>query len=202
MEDVLDVYEKPYNKDEPVVCLDEKPVQLFANKNAEIPARKPGQIAKQDYEYVRCGTANIFTAVEPEAGKRITKVTKKRKGADFAKFLNQVSHAYPDAKTIHLVMDNLNTHTLKSLIRFYGDKQAKNIWSRFTLHYTPKHASWLNQAEIDINVLTAQCIRGRRIPDITQLRSKVRAWNRSVNKKKMKISWKFTKKKAKKKFRY
>lgn len=202
MEDVLNVYEKPYNQAEPVVCLDEKPTQLLSDARTGIAARKSGEIAKQDYEYVRGGTANIFDAVEPKAGKRITKVTENRKGPEFAKFTGQLAARYSDAKTIHLVMDNLSTHSRKSLTDYYGHKEGTKLCNRFTVHYTPTHASWLNQAEIDLNILTAQCLRKRRIPAIQVLRKEIRAWTSASNKRKIKIKWAFTKKKARKKFKY
>lgn len=202
MEDVLDLYEKPLNKREPVVCLDEKPVQLLEDARPSLPANKPGSIFKRDSEYVRCGTANVFCAVEPKAGRHITKVTKNRKGPQFAKMAAGIEKAYPQAKTIHLVMDNLNTHCEKSLTDFYGEKQGARIWNRFTIHYTPKHGSWLDQAEIEIGVFSRQCLGRDRIGDIRSLRKRAASWNRWVNRKRLKIDWKFTIQDARRKFKY
>jgi len=201
MEDVLDVYEKPINEKEPVVCLDEKPIQLLSDKRKGTAA-KPGKVAQKDYEYVREGTANVFCAVEPKVGRHFEYVTENRKGSEFAKVINRLSKKYPEANTIHLVIDNLNTHTQKSLTDFYGKEKGCQLWNRFTVHYTPKHASWLNQAEIEISLYSKQCLGKDRIPDIQLLRSRTNAWNKQVNKKRIKISWKFTKEKAKEKFQY
>jgi len=202
MEEVLDIYEQPYNPKEPVVCLDEKPIQLHASIRAPIPATEPGQIAKKDYEYKRCGTANVFAAVEPKSGTHITIATKNRKGNEFAKFVYRISRKYTSANTIHLVMDNLNTHTEKSMFGFYGKRKGKAIWRRFSIHYTPKHASWLNQAEIEIGIYSSQCIGKDRISSLSVLKQRTNAWNMRANKDKMKIDWKFTTQKARKKFNY
>ncbi|MBI2070043.1 MAG: IS630 family transposase [Elusimicrobia bacterium] len=202
MEDVLDLYEKPLDKKEPVVCLDEKPVQLLQDARPSLPADKPGTIFKRDSEYVRSGTANVFCAVEPKAGRHITKVTKNRKGPQFAKIISRIAKAYPKARTIHLVVDNLNTHCGKSLTDFYGKKRGASIWNRFTIHYTPKHGSWLDQAEIEIGVFSRQCLGKDRIGDIQSLRSQASAWNRQANRRRLKIDWRFTVKDARKKFKY
>lgn len=202
MEDVLDVYEKPYNPKEPVVCFDEKPMQLLAETRKPIFAKKPGQITKQDSEYIRRGTANIFCAIEGKAGKHFTFVTKNRKGPEFAKVINKISKQYPAARTIHLVLDNLNTHREKSLINFYGGKRGKEIWRRFSIHYTPKHGSWLNQAEIEIGIYSRQCLGKVRIGNIEELKRRSKAWNKKANTKKAKIDWKFTTRSARKKFKY
>ena len=148
MEDVLNLYNKPYNKKEPVICIDEKPVQLIGDVKTSIPAIKNGEVLKKDYEYKRNGTANIFGIVEPKGGKHMNYVTKNRKGFEYAKALKKINDNYPEAKTIHLVQDNLKTHKKKSVIDFYGEKEGKKLYKRFSMHYTPKHASWLNQAEI------------------------------------------------------
>src|ERR1700693_3252867 len=138
MEDVLKVYEKPYNQAEPVVCLDEKPVSLHAEVRPSRPAR-PGRLAKRDSEYERCGTANIFCAVEPKAGRHFTFATPDRSGFEFAQVAVNLALAYPAAKTIHLVMDNLNIHSRNSLVKVYGGEMATEVWNRFTVHYTPTH---------------------------------------------------------------
>ena len=201
MEDVLNLYEKPFNSKEPVICLDEKPVQLVKDGRESIPG-KPGSIKKRDYEYIRAGTANVFCAVEPKGGRHFTYVTKNRKGKEFAKVLNRIANQYFHAEKIHLVMDNLKTHSLKSLTDFYGLEKGTDIWNKFELHFTPKHASWLDQAEIEIGIYSRQCLGKNRIGDIDELRKKTNAWNKEANKKKLKINWQFTTKDARKKFRY
>jgi len=202
MEDILDTYEKPYNKKEPVVCLDEKPIQLLASSRKEIPADKPGKIKKKDYEYVRCGTANVFCAIESKPGKHFTKVTNHRTAEDFAEMLYLLANSYSKTKTIHLVMDNLNTHNLKSLIKRYGEEKGLAIWNRFTVHYTPTHASWLNQAEIKIGIYGKQCLGKNRIATIDELKFRTKYWNKRANKLKLKINWGFTSAKAQMKFKY
>jgi len=201
MEAVLETYEKPLNPDEPVVCFDEKPVTLHADVRAPERAA-PGQIAKQDGEYERCGTANVFCAVEPKAGRHFTFPTPDRSGAEFAQVIVKVAAQYPTAKTIHLVMDNLNIHCKKSLTDYYGEAAGAAIWDRFTVHYSPKHGSWLNQAEIEIGIFSRQCLGTRRIPDLKKLKREARAWNRRVNRARLKIKWTFDRKAARKKFRY
>lgn len=201
MEDVLEVYERTPSKNRPLVCLDEKPIQLL-DEVRPASGLAPGKIKKVDFEYKRNGTCSVFCAVEPHVGKYINKVTERRTGKDFAKFLSSIERSYCDADKIVLVMDNLNTHKLKSLTDFYGDEKGKKIWDRFEVHYTPKHGSWLNQAEICINMYARQCLGKTRIPDIDLLRKKTKAWNKVANNKKVKIQWKFTRKKAQEKFNY
>jgi transposase len=201
MEDVLEAYERPYDPAEPVICLDEKPVTLHADVRAPMPA-KPGREARRDNEYRRNGTANVFCAVEPKTGRHFTFVTPDRSGFEFAQVMAELACQYPDAKTIHLVMDNLSTHTRKSLTDLYGEELGGEIWDRFTIHYTPKHGSWLNQAEIEIGLYARQCLGKRRIPDLAKLRSESRAWNRRVNRDKVKIKWKFDRDSARQKFGY
>ncbi len=147
MEDVLEVYERPYDPQQPVVCLDEKPITLHADVRPGSPAA-PGREARQDNEYKRCGTANVFCAVEPKAGRHFTFATPDRSGFEFAQVAVTLALAYPDAETIHLVMDNLNIHRRKSLMDAFGAEMAGEVWDRFTVHYTPTPGSWLNQAEI------------------------------------------------------
>jgi hypothetical protein len=202
MEDVLDTYEKPYNGNEPVVCLDEKPVQLLADSRSLRPAKKSGDITKRDYEYKRCGTANVFCGIEPKAGKHFTKVTTDRKGPALAQMLADIDSAYPTATTIHLVMDNLNTHRIKSCVTLLGEEKGTALWNRFTVHYTPKHASWLDQAEIEIGIYSSQCLGKTRTPSIEELIKKSTAWNMAVNEKQLKINWGFTKSDARRKFKY
>jgi hypothetical protein len=201
MEDVLETYEKPLNPQEPVVCLDEKPVTLHADLRPP-SAAKPGREARQDNEYERRGTANVFCAVEPKAGRHFTYATPDRCAVEFAKVVFDVALQYPEAKTIHLVMDNLNIHCRKSLTDLLGDKVGGEVWDRFTVHHTPKHGSWLNQAEIEISLLSCQCLGSRRIPDLKKLRRETKAWNRRANRARAKIKWEFDRKAARHKFGY
>src|SRR5580658_7123703 len=176
MEDVLETYERPYNAEEPVVCLDEKPITLHADLRPPSPAA-PGREARRDNEYERCGTANVFCAVEPKAGRHFTFATPDRSGFEFAQVAVTLAMAYPQAKTIHLVMDNLNIHRRKALADAFGLEMATEVWDRFSVHYTPTHGSWLNQAEIEIGIFTRQCMGSRRIPNLKILRHEVKAWN-------------------------
>ena len=201
MEDVLAVYEKALSSEAPVVCVDEKSVTLHKDVREPLPM-KPGSVAKRDYEYERCGTANVFCAVEPKAGVHFTKATPTRSAAEFAEFVGSIADHYRDAVTIHLVMDNLNTHSRKALIERFGEEQGDALWRRFTVHYTPKHGSWLNQAEIEISLFSRQCLGTRRIGDLPSLQGETRAWNRQLNRKRVRINWKFDRKQARKKFGY
>ena len=201
MEDVLKTYEKPLSQSEPVVCVDEKPVVLHEHTRPLIPMR-PGQVARCDYEYKRCGTANVFCGVEPKAGVHFTKVTPTRSSPEFADFILEIAARYPAADTIHLIVDNLSTHTLKALTDRFGEKDGGWLWDRFTIHYTPKHGSWLNQAEIEISLFARQCLARRRIGDLGQLRCEARAWNRRINRAQTIIKWKFTRKQARLKLNY
>ena len=201
VEDVLAVYEKPYTAKEPVVCLDEKPVSLHAEVRPVRPAR-PGHIAKRDSEYKRCGTANIFAIVEPKAGRHFTCATPNRSGAQFARVVQRVLAAYPGARTVHLVMDNLNIHCEKSLTDHFGRREGKKLWRRLTVHFTPKHGSWLNQAEIELSLVSRGCLGRRRIDTLAQLRLDTRAWNTRANRTKTRINWRFTRKDARIKFGY
>jgi hypothetical protein len=201
MEDVLEVYEKPHDPKEPVVCLDEKPVSLHAEVRPP-SAAAPGREARRDSEYERCGTANVFCAVEPKAGRHFTYATPDRSAVRFSQVVVDLAIQYPDADTIHLVMDNLNIHRRKSLTDLLGEQVGCEVWNRFTVHYTPRHGSWLNQAEIEIGLLSRQCLGTRRIPDLKELRREVRAWNRDANRRRARINWKFDRKAARKKFGY
>ena len=201
MEDVLETYEKPCNPEEPVVCLDEKPVTLHADVRPPSPA-VPGREARRDNEYERCGTANVFCAVEPKAGRHFTFPTPDRAAVEFAQAAFQLALQYPQAETIHLVMDNFNIHRRKSLTDLLGEKVGGEVWDRFTVHYTPTHGSWLNQAEIEIGIFSRQCLGNRRIPDLKTLRQEARAWNRYINRARTKINWKFDRKAARRKFSY
>ncbi len=201
MEDVLGVYEKPYDASEPVVCLDEKPVSLHADVRPPQPAA-PGKMAKRDNEYRRCGTANVFCAVEPKAGRHFTVPTPHRSAPEFAQALETVVSSYPGARKIHLVMDNLNIHCRKSLTDHYGEKPGRRLWDRLQVHYTPKHGSWLNQAEIEISLFSRQCLGKRRIPHLALLQREAQAWNRQMNRDRVRIDWKFSRKDARRKFNY
>jgi len=201
MEDVLETYERPYDAAQPVVCLDEKPVTLHADVRPASPA-KPGREARRDSEYERCGTANVFCAVEPKAGRHFTFPTPDRSGFQFAQVLFRLALQYPKADTIHLVMDNLSSHHQKSLTDLYGKEMASEVWNCFTVHYKPKHGSWLNQAEIEIGMFARQCLGKRRIPDLKTLRRETLAWNRQMNRNRVKINWKFDRKAARRKFGY
>jgi len=201
MEDVLETYEKPYDPAEPVVCLDEKPVTLHADVRPA-SAAEPGREARRDNEYERRGTANVFCAVEPKAGRHFTFPTLDRSGFEFAQVAVTLALAYPEAKTIHLVMDNLNIHRRKALVDAFGAEMAAEVWGRFAVHYTPTHGSWLNQAEIEIGLFSRQCLGNRRIPDLQTLRRESRAWNRRMNRGLIKINWKFDRRAARRKFHY
>ena len=201
MEDVLALYEKPYRSAEPVVCLDEKPVSLHDDVRPARPPR-PGYIAKRDNEYRRCGTANLFAVVEPKAGRHFTRASPNRSAAQFALVIQDVVAAYPFASKIHLVMDNLNIHCRKSLADRFGPQQGGYLWSRLQVHYTPKHGSWLNQAEIELSLVSRQCLGTRRIPTLMLLKSEIRSWNARANRARTRINWKFTRKVARIKFGY
>ena len=201
MEDVLKVYEKPLTERAPVVCLDEKPVVLHEDTRPPVRMR-PGQVARRDYEYKRCGTANVFCAVEPKAGRHFTRPTPTRKSPEFADFLLEIAASYPKADTIHLVLDNLSTHSRKAVIDRLGEKAGDWLWQRFTVHHTPKHGSWLNQAEIEIGIFSRQCLGKRRIATIDDLTTQTRAWNQRINQNQTTIEWNFTRKKARRKLKY
>ena len=186
---------------EPVICLDEKPVTLHAEVRPSSPAR-PGREARRDSEYERRGTANVFCAVEPKAGRHFTFPTPNRSAFEFAKVVSRLAMQYPEAKTIHLVMDNLNIHRRKSLTDAFGTEVGGEIWDRFTVHFTPTHGSWLDQAEIEIGLYSRQCLGARRIPDLQTLRRESQAWNRRVNRDRVKIDWRFDRRAARRKFGY
>lgn len=201
MEDILALYEKPYSTAEPVVCLDEKPVSLHAEVRPVRPMR-PGQPLRRDNEYKRHGNANLFAIVEPKAGKHLTRATPDRSARQFALAVRDVVTAYPFARRIHLVMDNLNTHGEKSLTDHLGQQQGRYLWSRLQVHYTPKHGSWLNQAEIELSLVSRQCIGKRRLASLDILKSQIAAWRRMANRREIKIDWQFTRKQARAKFGY
>lgn len=194
MERVLDVYKRPLDPLHPVVCMDESPKQLIGEVRPPVPA-SPGQPAKQDYEYRRVGVCNIFLACEPLVGKRLVTITERKTKRDWAIFLEQIASHYSNADKITLVMDNLNTHEPGALYEAFPPEKAKALWDRFEFVYTPKHGSWLNMAEIELNVLTGQCL-DRRIDDIEVVRKEVNAWQRHRNNRQAKVNWQFTAKDA------
>jgi hypothetical protein len=190
MERVLDVYRRPYDAAHPVVCMDETPRQLIGQTRESIPGA-PGQPEREDYEYQRLGTCNVFMACEPLAGRRLTEVTAQRTKRDWAQFVQTIAAHYPEAQRITLVMDNLNTHTPAALYEAFAPAQAKALWDRFEFVHTPKHGSWLNMAEIEINVMVRQCLN-RRIADIDTVRREVAAWQARRDQLNARIDWQFT----------
>lgn len=195
MYDNLDLYEEPYDSKRPVIGVDEKSKQLIEDSRKSIPM-KPGNPEKYDYEYIRKGKVNIFVAVEPKAGKRVIKVTDRRTKIDFAYFIKYlVDFEYSDAEILRIVLDNLNTHFESSFYEAFDKEEAERILSKIEFHYTPKHASWLNVAEIEINVMDTECI-GRRMKDKVFLIQELIAWTMKRNLLKKKIVWKFTKQDA------
>jgi hypothetical protein len=190
MEQVLEVYKRPYDPLHPVVCMDESPRQLIRETRLPLPA-EPGVVTRFDYEYERCGVCNVFLAVEPLAGTRIVEITERRSKQDWAWFLGEIARRYLRAQKITLVMDNLNTHAPGSLYETFPPEAAKALWDRFDFVYTPKHGSWLNIAEIEINVLSRQCLE-RRIDTLEEMRSETWAWETQRDNAQSRIDWQFT----------
>lgn len=191
MEDVLDVYHRPYDPTRPVVCLDECSKELHATPQGELTAA-PGKTACEDYEYQRQGTRNLFLAVEPLRGWRKVQMTERRTAVDFAEQLRQlVDDDYPEAERVVLVTDNLNTHTLACLYERFAPDEARRIAAKLEWHYTPEHGSWLNVAECELSVLGRQCL-DRRIADAARLEQEVAAWERDRNAQQVTIDWQFT----------
>jgi DDE superfamily endonuclease len=191
MEDVLEVYHRPYDAKRPLVALDEASKQLVGETVEPIPAA-PGQPERFDYEYVRNGTANLFMVSEPLLGWRAVQVTERRTAKDYAEVLRWLAEdMHPDAEVIVLVQDNLNTHTLASLYEAFPPEQARRLAERFEVHYTPKHGSWLNVAEIELSVLARQCL-DRRIASAEELRREVGAWQAERNERAVEVRWRFT----------
>ncbi len=191
MEDVLEVYHRPYDAVNPVVCMDEASKQLIGEVREPL-AMRPGQVEKYDSEYKRLGTANIFIAVEPLAGQRTTQVTDRRTKLDWAQFVRHLlENIYPQAMKIILVMDNLNTHTIGSLYEAFDAETARNLANRLEIHYTPKHGSWLNMAETELSVLCRQCL-DRRIDCKKKMTNEVAAWESERNGREVTIQWQFT----------
>jgi len=191
MEDVLNVYKRPYDLDIPVVCMDETNKQQLADKREPV-AMKPGEPEKFDTEYERHGTSNIFMAFEPLAGKRFVEVSNRRTKKDWAHYIARiVEEVYPYAKKVVLVVDNLNTHKASSLYEVFEPERARRILDKLEIHYTPVHGSWLNMAELELSHLSRQCL-ARRIPDQKTLREEVTAWYKERNAKKVAVNWQFT----------
>ena len=200
MEDVLELYERPLDPTRPVVCLDEKPVVLHGNARPVL--RMEDASLRRDYEYRRLGTANAFCCVQPLAGRHHIKVTSTRNALAFAEMIRDVSDRYPEAEIIHCVLDNLNTHSVGALVKRFGEKEGLRLWRRFAFHFTPKHASWLNQAEIQISMFSRECIGKRRLAAIEILKMEAGAWERNANERQRKIDWRFSRNAARKKFKY
>ena len=190
MEAVLDLYAEPYDPRRPQVCVDERPCVLHADTREPV-AMQPGQVARYDYEYERKGMANLFMAFQPLAGWRYTEVTKQRTQADFAHFLRDlVDVHFPEAEVIQVVLDNLNTHSPAALYSTFPAEEARRLVRKLDFHYTPKHASWLNMVEIELSVLSRQCLQ-RRIPDLEMLDREVTAWREARNAAGATVKWLF-----------
>jgi len=191
MEDVLEVYSRPYDPDFPVVCMDESCKQMIGDVVKAVPAA-PGHPHLVDHEYVRNGVAEIFLEVEPLAGRRHVEVTERRGRLEWAEFVrSMLEERYPNAKKVVLVMDNLNTHNVASFYERFPAGEARRLAERLEIHYTPKHGSWLDIAEIELSTLARQCLN-RRIETMEAMRKEIRAWNSDRNNKQTKVKWQFT----------
>jgi len=193
----LDLYEHPYDPKNPVICFDERPCQLIGDSVIPIPI-KPGSSKKEHYEYVRNGTCCIFVAFEPLAGKRLICVKERRTKVDYADFMKMLADQYPEAESIRLVQDNLNTHTVGSFYEALPPNDAFQLAKRFECHYTPKKGSWLNMAEIELSAISKKCL-DRRIANIKKLANEVRAWEQERNVIGATVKWRFNKDNARKK---
>lgn len=199
MENVLDIYKRPYNEEKPVVCMDESPKQLIESKKNS--PMIPGYEKREDYEYIRHGVVNIFMANEPLKSKRLVEVTQTKTKKDWAMFVKRIAdEMYPEAKKITLVMDNFKTHSPSALYETFEPQEAKRIWDRIEFVYTPKHGSWLNMAEIELHILNHQCLN-RHISKVEDIVSEVDAWRQHRNNKNGKINWQFTTNDARQKLR-
>jgi hypothetical protein len=191
MEDVLDLYAEPDDPRRPRVCFDECPYQLISDVRERVPLQ-PGRPERYDYEYKREGTCNLFMFVQPHAGWRHVKVTDRRTALDFAQCMKDlVDIHFPDAEVIRVVLDNLNTHTPAALYEAFDAAEARRIVRKLEFHHTPKHGSWLNMAEIELSVLSSQCL-DRRLPDRQTLEGEVAAWEAQRNSDRVTINWRFT----------
>ena len=201
MEDILEVYALPYDEDIPLVCMDEQPYQLLDEKLQPVPMR-PSNIRKEDYEYIRKGTCSIFIFTEPLAGWRHVHVSARRTKKDWAQQVYELLYLhYPEARRIRLVMDNLNTHSISSLYETFPPDIALAMAKRLEIHYTPKHGSWLNIAEIELSTMTKQCL-GRRIPDMQRLQKELSAWERARNASSKSVDWHFNTETARDKLKW
>ncbi len=195
MYELLELYARPYCAHEPVICIDEKSKQLLDDARSGLPI-KPGAPAKDDYEYVRAGTCNLFVALEPKGKRRVVRVTQQRTKPQFVAFVRRLlERTYRSARKVHLVLDNLNTHLRSSFEQVLGRVAARALLRRVQFHYTPKHASWLNMAEIEISILERQCL-ARRLTDRAQVCREVSAWQRRRNARRCGIDWTFTRQDA------
>lgn len=197
MEDILEVYQQPYNPRFPVICFDERPYQLLRGLAQELPM-KPGRAAKADYQYRRQGTCCLLAAVEPQSGNRQVQVHRHRGKREYASFMRALAAKHPEVERIILIQDNLNTHGPGCFYEFYPADEARALAKRFELHFTPKKASWLNMAEIEFSVMSKQCL-ARRIASINEMRTQIRAWQKRRNKERAKIIWRFSTDKARSK---
>ena len=191
MEDILDLYAEPYDPRRPVVCFDERPYPLRKDKQDPLPM-KPGRPRREDYEYEREGRCNLFLTFQPLTGWRHVEVTERRTSKDFAwqmKWL--VDEVFPEAEVIRVVLDNLNTHTPAALYQTFPPEEARRLTRKLEFHYTPKHGSWLNMAEIEFSVLTRQCLN-RRLPDVESVRREMAAWEQARNAARATVEWRFT----------
>lgn len=191
MEDILEVYRRSYDPEEPMVCMDEITKQLTKEARRTIPT-EPGIPARYDYEYERNGVCNLFIFYEPFGGKRHVSITDRRKKVDWASQIKELlDNKYPSARKVVLVMDNLNTHTGASLYETFPPHEARRLLERLEIHYTPKHGSWLNIAEIELRILSGQCLN-RRIPDKQTLQKEIIQWQNQRNSRKAKVDWRFS----------
>ncbi len=191
MEDVLDLYGEPYDPKRPVVCFDERPYSLRAHTRDPLPV-EPGRPRREDYEYERRGTCNLFVVFQPLVGWRKVTVTERRTSEDFARQMKQlVDEIFPEAEVIRVVLDNLNTHTPAALYQTFPAEEARRLTRKLEFHYTPKHGSWLNMVEIELSILERQCLN-RRLPDLESVRREVKAWERARNEARATVDWRFT----------
>jgi hypothetical protein len=200
MEKVLRLYSAPSRNDYPLVCLDERPVQLH-DEVREPTGPRPGRPARRDSEYKRRGTANVFAIVAPLIGLHLTHATANRKSPSYVAALQRIAAKFPNAKRIDLVQDNLSSHSENACIRVLGEVEGRRLWERFRVHYTPKHGSWLNIAETEISMWSRECLGGRRLGSLQTLRTETTAWNRRSNKLKRRILWNFNVAAARRKFK-
>lgn len=201
MEDILETYALPYDPEIPLICMDEQPIQLLEDFRPSEPM-KPGQVRREDYEYVRKGSCSLFLFTEPLAGWRHVQASERRTKADWALQIQELLDVhYPDAKRVRLVMDNLNTHTISSLYETFPPEQALSLAQRLEIHYTPKHGSWLNMAEIELSCMTIQCL-DRRIGSIEQLQREITAWEVDRNQAQKSVEWHFTTQQARGKLKH